>query len=99
MNEELLFATGMIRFIVYVIVATMSIFCLAQKECPDRVLHVGDLLFCIVSSISFLTQNIAHLPLGFASIYIFTPAFFIWGLSRVIYFNKNHGQKKTGFNG
>ena len=92
MNAELTFITGMIRFIVYAIVGVMSVACLRHKNCPDRILHVGDLIFCIVSAFSFLSQNILNFPLGFASIYIFTPAFFIWGLSRVIYYNQNHGK-------
>lgn len=92
MSAELLFATGMIRFIVYGIVAVMSTICILKKDCPNRTLHVGDLLFCVVSAFSFLSQNILSLPLGVASVYIFTPAFFIWGLSRIIYFNKNHGK-------
>jgi multidrug transporter EmrE-like cation transporter len=92
MNAELLFATGMMRFIVYGIVGVMSVACLRHKDCPDRILHIGDLIFCIVSAFSFLSQNILSLPIGTASVYIFTPAFFIWGLSRIIYFNKNHGK-------
>ena len=92
MNAELLFATGMIRFIVYGIVGVMSIVCILRRDCPNRILHIGDLIFCIVSAFSFLSQNILSLPIGVASIYIFTPAFFIWGLSRIIYFNKNHGK-------
>lgn len=98
MSEEILFVTGMLRFIVYGIVAVMSTVCLSRKGRPDRMLHVGDLIFCVVSAVSFLSQNIVHLPLGIASTYIFTPAFFFWGLTRIIYFNQNHGQKKTGFN-
>lgn len=90
MNAELLFATGMIRFIVYGIVGVMSTVCILKKDCPNIILHVGDLLFCVVSAFSFLSQNIFSLPLGVASVYIFTPAFFIWGLSRIIYFNKNY---------
>lgn len=98
MSEEILFITGMIRFIVYGIVAVMSIVCILKNNCPNRILHIGDLIFCIVSAFSFLSQNILSLPIGVASIYIFTPAFFIWGLSRIIYFNKNHGQKTTNLN-
>lgn len=90
MNPEVLFITGMIRFIVYGIVGVMSILCLLKKGCPDRILHIGDLIFCIVSAFSFLSQNILSAPLGTASVYIFTPAFFIWGLSRIIYFNQKH---------
>jgi hypothetical protein len=92
MNEEIQFVTGMIRFIVYGIVAVMSIVCIVRKGCPDRVLHIGDLIFCIVSAFSYLSTTIGHFPSGWASAYIFTPAFFIWGLSRIIYFNQNHGK-------
>jgi multidrug transporter EmrE-like cation transporter len=90
MSAELLFATGMIRFIVYGIVGVMSIICISKRDCSNRIIHVGDLIFCVVSAFSFLSQNILSLPIGVASIYIFTPAFFIWGLSRIIYFNHKY---------
>lgn len=94
MNPEVLFITGMIRFIVYGIVGVMSIICISKRDCSNRIIHVGDLIFCVVSAFSFLSQNILSLPLGTASVYIFTPAFFIWGLSRIIYFNQNHDRTR-----
>lgn len=88
MNQTLLLVTGMVRMIVYVIIGTMAVACIRRNTCKDRILHIGDLVFVIVSMCSFLSQNLFGISIGEATVYVFTPALFFWALSRIIYFHK-----------
>ena len=87
MSELSLFITAQIRFISYVIVIVVSVFSLLKHRQP-KIIYIGDLLLCALSIVSLITQTWFHVEIGFASVWIFTPAFFIWALSRVINFNK-----------
>lgn len=87
MSELSLFITAQIRFISYIIVIVISVFSLLKHRQP-KIIYIGDIFLCGISVISFIAQTWFHVEIGFASVWVFTPAFFIWALSRVINFNK-----------
>lgn len=83
MSEQQIFYVGLIRLVVYIIVAIISIHSLFRSK-PTKIIYIGDLLFVLMSIVSFVMQNFFKQAIAVTTVYIFTPAFFIWGLTRVI---------------
>jgi len=78
----------------------MSIASILRKR-KHRLLWIGDLIFVVMSIASFILTQIHGINLAIGTTYIITPAFFIWGLTRVADFFSvnnylNHNGQKNG---
>lgn len=96
MSNETLFYISLIRLISYTVVLSMSTLSLIKKR-NNRIIWIGDIIFVSMSLISFVMTQFHGLNLSFGTAYIFTPAFFIWALTRVAdYFSVNNYLNKNG---
>jgi hypothetical protein len=96
MNPETTFYIGIVRLISYIIVLCMSIISIIRKR-NHMLLWIGDLIFVIMSITSFILTQIHGVALIIGTTYIITPAFFIWGLTRVAdFFSVNNFLNHNG---
>jgi len=96
MTPEIIFYISLVRLISYIIVFCMSVISLMRKS-NNRIIWIGDLIFVTMSIASFVMTQFYNLNSVFGTAYIFTPAFFIWSLTRVAdFFSVNNFLNHNG---
>lgn len=82
MTPEMTFYISLVRLTSYIIVFIMSILSLVRKK-NNKIIWIGDLIFVTMSIASFIMTQFRGVNSSTTTAYIFTPAFFIWSLTRI----------------